>query len=189
MAKACGARTAAGTPCKRAPVEGKRRCKLHGGASTGPKQPNSAKNALKHGIYSRFLSADEKAMWDHIELGKVDDELRLCRIRLMRAMRAEAVAADQPELDEITDRGVGGATFAAREEKHKRRDYSAIIDRLTARVDSLEARRAALLESEQNRRIKEFELTERERAASGISAGVDFTVRRAGEELKNAPSD
>jgi len=33
----CGARTRNGTPCKRRPVPGKRRCHLHGGRSTGAK--------------------------------------------------------------------------------------------------------------------------------------------------------
>jgi hypothetical protein len=129
-------------------MDGKTRCKLHGGASTGPKNQRGNTNAQKHGIYSRFLSDDEKSMWDRIELGKVDDELRLCRIRLMRAMRAESVAADQPELEEITDRGAGGATFAAKEEKYKRRDYYSIIDRLTARIESLEKTRADLMKDD-----------------------------------------
>ena len=33
----CGAKTRAGTPCKKPPVSGKLRCRLHGGLSTGPK--------------------------------------------------------------------------------------------------------------------------------------------------------
>ena len=33
----CGARTRSGAPCAKFPVEGKRRCRLHGGLSTGPK--------------------------------------------------------------------------------------------------------------------------------------------------------
>jgi len=33
----CGARTRRGTLCKCLPVEGRRRCRLHRGASTGPK--------------------------------------------------------------------------------------------------------------------------------------------------------
>src|SRR5260370_26711141 len=44
---ACGARTRAGTPCKRiaAPL-GNGRCKLHGGASTGPRTaPGKAPSA------------------------------------------------------------------------------------------------------------------------------------------------
>lgn len=33
----CGAKTKAGGPCQRPAVSGKRRCRLHGGLSTGPK--------------------------------------------------------------------------------------------------------------------------------------------------------
>lgn len=33
----CGAKTKAGSPCQRPAVAGKRRCRLHGGKSTGPK--------------------------------------------------------------------------------------------------------------------------------------------------------
>ncbi|WP_333869816.1 helix-turn-helix transcriptional regulator [Cypionkella sp.] len=35
----CGARTRKGTPCRCKPIPGKKRCKLHGGLSTGPKTP------------------------------------------------------------------------------------------------------------------------------------------------------
>ena len=33
----CGAKTRAGTPCQARVVPGKRRCRMHGGLSTGPK--------------------------------------------------------------------------------------------------------------------------------------------------------
>ena len=33
----CGAKTRSGMPCAKFPMEGKRRCRLHGGLSTGPK--------------------------------------------------------------------------------------------------------------------------------------------------------
>lgn len=44
---ACGAKTRAGTPCKRLDIYLSGRCKLHGGLSTGPKTPEGkAKVAL-----------------------------------------------------------------------------------------------------------------------------------------------
>ncbi|MBI5942884.1 MAG: hypothetical protein HY864_00830 [Chloroflexi bacterium] len=46
--KACGAKTRGGGTCKRAPMKGKTRCKLHGGAS--PSGPASA--SFKHGRYA-----------------------------------------------------------------------------------------------------------------------------------------
>ena len=39
----CGARTRAGTPCKRRDLYASGRCHLHGGASTGPKSGPRAK--------------------------------------------------------------------------------------------------------------------------------------------------
>lgn len=35
----CGARTRKGTPCKAKALQGKTRCRFHGGLSTGPKTP------------------------------------------------------------------------------------------------------------------------------------------------------
>ncbi len=35
----CGAMTRMGTPCKAKAIPGKKRCKLHGGMSTGPRTP------------------------------------------------------------------------------------------------------------------------------------------------------
>lgn len=58
----CGAKTRAsgGHPCGLPagwgtdhPGEG--RCKFHGGCSTGPKKANTRKNAVKHGLYQKYL--------------------------------------------------------------------------------------------------------------------------------------
>lgn len=145
MASTCGARTRSGAPCKRAPLEGKRRCRLHGGASTGPKK--GSRNAAKPGsLYSKFLTDDERAIAAALELGSVDEELRLTRIRLMRALQREADKGDTAELDEQIEREGAENVTARSESKYKVRDYTAMIDRLTARVESLEARRAILMQ-------------------------------------------
>lgn len=147
MAGTCGARTRSGAPCKRAPMDGKRRCKLHGGASTGPRK--GSRNAAKPGsLYSKFLTDDERAIASSLELGSVDEELRLTRIRLMRALQRESEKADTPELDEQVEREGAENVTAKSESKYKVRDYTSMIDRLTARVESLEARRAALLQQQ-----------------------------------------
>jgi hypothetical protein len=41
----CGARTRAGTPCQRWPRPNGR-CKLHGGASTGPRTPDGKERSI-----------------------------------------------------------------------------------------------------------------------------------------------
>ena len=45
----CGARTRAGTPCKRRDLYRNGRCRLHGGLSTGPKTPEGKKWSSQNG--------------------------------------------------------------------------------------------------------------------------------------------
>lgn len=143
MASTCGARTRSGAPCKRAPMEGKRRCKLHGGASTGPRK--GSRNAAKPGsLYSAYLTAEERKVANSLTLGSVDEEIRLTRIRLMRALRLEEERADTAELDSEVERD-GAENVTAHHERHlKVRDYAGLIDRLTARIAMLEKTRAEL---------------------------------------------
>jgi hypothetical protein len=48
----CGAKTRSGKPCMSPAVNGKRRCRMHGGAP-GSGAPRGNKNALKHGFHTR----------------------------------------------------------------------------------------------------------------------------------------
>jgi hypothetical protein len=145
MGESCGAKTRNGGVCKKAPIKNKARCRLHGGESDGP--PKGNQNALKHGIYSSVLSDEEKELWDSVELGAVGQELRLCRLRLMRTIRAENEAQGEPELEEHVERDGGGEATVPNERKYKRRDYASTVDRLMGRIESLEKTRAALIES------------------------------------------
>jgi hypothetical protein len=144
MAKHCGAKNRKGGSCKQAAMLNGR-CRYHGGLSTGPKDTtNSSRNSLKHGIYASFLTDEEVELSQAAKLGNVEDELRLARIRLRRALGAEQLANGQPELDEVIERDIDSKIGARREEKHKVREYTAIIDRLMARVESLEKTRLIL---------------------------------------------
>lgn len=148
----CGSKTRSGEPCKRHAVPGSKRCKLHGGKSTGPKDQKGNANAAKPGsIYSQFLTDDENDLLARIELGRVDDELRLTRIRLMRALARESEFGNTLEIDsekvepEEVDGNPTGLQKVTRTSKV--RDYSTLIDRLTARIESLERTRAELLKT------------------------------------------
>ena len=150
----CGAKRRNGEPCKNSPLTGKTRCKFHGGASNKPAEKGNQR-AVSHGIYSSFMSDDDKTIWDGIELGKVDDELRLCRFRLQRALKAEALANDAIELDSYSEQD---ATLAAIPIKNgaelvatmyfKRREFAPIINGLLARIESLEKTRAELMKND-----------------------------------------
>jgi len=63
MSKQCGAKTKAGTPCKNAPVKGRGRCRLHGGATPrGAASPHT-----KHGKYSKYLPTRLQSKYEESE--------------------------------------------------------------------------------------------------------------------------
>jgi hypothetical protein len=94
------------------------RCRMHGGTNTGAPPGND--NAVKHGIYRSTLTEGERADYDSLQLGDVDHELRLVRVRLARALKAE------------------------RDGNDPKRDYTATIDSLLARIAGLELTRKKL---------------------------------------------
>ena len=60
----CGAKTRNGHPCRNHPVREKRRCRMHGGTSTGPRtvegRTRIARAHLKHGQRRRAILAEQK---------------------------------------------------------------------------------------------------------------------------------
>jgi len=94
MAKTCGAKTRSGEPCKgHAMANG--RCRMHGGSSTGA--PAQNQNATKHGFYADALQPEERVLWERVEIGSIDDEIRLMRIKLHRLVRLSG-SSDVAEL-------------------------------------------------------------------------------------------
>ena len=167
MANLCGAKTRSGSPCQsKAMANG--RCRMHGGKSTGA--PKGNKNNLKAGgIYSQFLTDEERAISAEMELGSLDEELKLCKIRLMRALKAEAEQQAQVEefskleLEALNESpsligGLPDNDEIIQTKQFRRRDYGTIIDRLIARIESLETRRASLVQMSLDAERKKFEL-------------------------------
>jgi hypothetical protein len=144
MATACGAKTTSGEPCKRAPSKGKSRCKLHGGASTGPKENRADISGNQyskiHGIYGTCLTDEERQDAASIEIGNLDAAIRLAHIQLKRALTAKSAAQSKPELEEVITSENG--------QTHKQRviDYDTKIDKCMARIGSLEMQRKTLME-------------------------------------------
>ena len=88
----CGSKTRSGEPCKRHAVPGSKRCKLHGGKSTGAA---GNKNAAKPGsIYSKYLTDEELADFHATEIDQIDQELRLTKVLLNRVLMAKADGYD-----------------------------------------------------------------------------------------------
>ena len=167
----CGAKTRAGGKCQ-APAMANGRCRVHGGANNGA--PKGSRNAAKPGnIYSAYLTDEENAVLTRLEIGKIEDELRLCKIRLMRALKAET---NDPEIEQVTAKADGGI-----EEVRKRRDYSGLIDRLMGRIASLEKDRLSLIDAELNIELKRADLAgkKEESADAPTPASVIIEVRDA----------
>lgn len=106
----CGAKTRNAGRCNAAPVKGRTRCRMHGG--TNPGAPAGNTNALKHGIYSDAIRDDERDLWGRIELGGVDDELRLARLQLRRAVQEDRAEIAQKLLGRIAQLEVLRQTLA-----------------------------------------------------------------------------
>lgn len=145
----CGAKTRSGNTCKNSAMANGR-CRMHGGKSTGAKENQNAK---KHGIYSKFITDDEWQAVEQSELDNLDDELRLCKVRLLRALRSENEQGNLgDEALELIRKTVeppiiGGMPITPDDDdddvseivkkSFEKRDYNGIIDRLIGRIQSL----------------------------------------------------
>lgn len=135
----CNAKNRSGTDCKKSAIKGKTKCANHGGKSIGAPKGNSY--TVTHGIFSNKLTPDESQDYSSLELGSVDHELRLMRIRLGRALDAEKRAASRPEILEVTE--THGLT-SIKSRRSVVKDYYGIVDRLIGRIESLEKTRMVL---------------------------------------------
>lgn len=139
---------------------------MHGGASTGPTNPNptaGAQASTTHGIYSRFLTEDDRELYNAAEIGNVDAELRVMKLRLARTIKArtawEAECAgavdgkssegeDSMTLVEVVDGeapGPDGSTIDINKRTKRLPDFDKIEQACIARIESLEKTRKELL--------------------------------------------
>ena len=82
--KTCGAKTRSGGLCAKFPIAGKRRCRLHGGMSTGPKTDEGkqriANAQLKHGWYVNYRSRRKEEMYYFSEIKRIVAEAKAAGI-------------------------------------------------------------------------------------------------------------
>jgi hypothetical protein len=76
----CGARTRQGRPCAAPAIKGKRRCRMHGGLSTGPRTVES-------------LERSRRARWIHVRYSREAREARTAARRMRPSTEAERRAA------------------------------------------------------------------------------------------------
>ena len=84
----CGAKTRSGVPRAKFPIEGKRRCRLHGGLSTGPKTPAGRAAILtantKHGRYKNWRERQAKERYYRGEIKRVMEQARVAGLLLYK---------------------------------------------------------------------------------------------------------
>ena len=110
---------------------------------------------LKHGIYRKTLSDEEQSLWDALEVGSLDNEIRFAKIMLARAIETNSAIREDPnspknmagfELTEITRQtGIDGSGKGKANFTSKRADTTSIIITLMGRIASLEKTRAELI--------------------------------------------
>lgn len=145
-AKQCNAKTRSGCKCRNpAMLNGK--CRLHGGKSTGPSK-GSQNHKTPGSIYSKFITEEEQEVVDSAELDSLDYEIKLYRARLYRLLKEEQAYKDELELRSRTTQTpvVGGMPITPDDgeaeelietKQYAKRDYHALINQTTARLQSL----------------------------------------------------
>jgi hypothetical protein len=144
----CGAKNRAGNPCEKPPLRGKTRCKLHGGASLSGRNVGSTNKNHRHGLYAKWLNAEEAEAWQVLPTGDLDDEIRMVRIWLARAMAHEAASSqpmdrDGTELAEIR-RSTMSEDGSRTDIITRKPDIAGRIDRLLGRLAQLERTQSEL---------------------------------------------
>lgn len=183
----CGAKTRAGTPCKRAPVPGRTRCRLHGGLTPA----GASHYNFKTGRYSKVLPA---RLRERYEEAAADPELLALR---------EDIALLDSRLDDLLKRVDAGESdtlwkqvhSAWREHKKARRRDDEDAERETfEELDELISRgigdlaawaevrqaleqRRRLVESERKRLVDMQQMLTAEQAMVFVTAVTD-AVRR-----------
>lgn len=158
--KPCGAKLRNGQPCAKPPLAGETRCRLHGGATKTSRGATAPQAKPNEGLYTKFYTAAELVEHDAMELGTVDAEIKLVRLRLARALRMEELDAlgelpanipgnsGRPskleELESRIERDGGGKNTVHEERHYKKVDYRGAIHICLSRIESLEKTRAEL---------------------------------------------
>ena len=76
----CGAKTRSGHPCRKPALKRKRRCRLHGGLSSGPKSKEGrdriAAAQFKHGKYVNWRARREREKYYFREIRRIMREAK-----------------------------------------------------------------------------------------------------------------
>jgi hypothetical protein len=81
------------------------RCRMHGGIVRPERNRNQFakgnKASVKHGLYSDRIFDDEKRIYPAIEVGNLDEEIKMLKIKLRRTHGAQKILEKQHRSEEI----------------------------------------------------------------------------------------
>ena len=126
-------------------MKGKARCAMHGG-----KTPTGTKGNRTHGLYSTHLTEAEQERWDSIQVGVLDDELRMLRIYLARCVALDAtmnapLSADGLELSEVRRSSSDEEGLTRTDAISRRPDVMGRMNWIVGRIAQLEKTRTELI--------------------------------------------
>ncbi|PUA19596.1 hypothetical protein C7W93_07050 [Glaciimonas sp. PCH181] len=124
---------------------------MHGGLSTGNPSAKGNQSAIKHGFYSDALLDDaERDLYARAEIGSIDDEIRLAKVKLFRYVKA----SDNVSLLEMVDgalevirkqgEDMQGVPYDKRELKAAAPNYADLIIRTLDLIRKLEVARVQI---------------------------------------------
>ena len=149
--KVCGAILTNGKFCiskavvSRAPKPPPFRCPGHGGEGRGQKK--GAQCNLSHGIYTDCLLDTELDLWDQLDVTAVDEEIKLTKLRLRRALKADK--EKNPTYMDIVEEiyeSVDGEMVLQKQIKRNDNGYSVEINKIINQLVRLCAQRCNMLD-------------------------------------------
>jgi hypothetical protein len=145
----CGALNRQGKPCQKPPMKGRERCLMHGGAT-----PTGTRGNRTHGLYSQYLTPAEQERWEEVQVGVVDDELKMLRVYLARCVALDATmtappGADGLELSEVRQSSSDEDGMTRIDAISRRPDVMGRMNWILGRIAQLERTRADLIAAAQ----------------------------------------
>jgi len=114
LATRCGARTRGGSPCRAPAIHGKRRCRMHGGRSTGPRTPEGRDRVrvarTVHGNCGAEARALDRYRLTVLRISRIDAAATFCQAHLPPAFAA--CLHQYPQELRPPPRPIGGITAA-----------------------------------------------------------------------------
>ncbi|KJB90024.1 hypothetical protein N826_07635 [Skermanella aerolata KACC 11604] len=164
-------------------MAGKTRCMMHGG-----KTPKGTPGNRRHGLYSTHLTEKERAGWDDIQIGSLEDELRLLRVYVAHCVALDTTAANDPGSLELTEMRTTTGESASETIVTRRPDTSGRMNWLFGRIALLERTRADLIASTKDTGADPYDQARRIREALHAMEAVehDGQCDAEGDEQKRA---